>query len=159
SKKSYPVSFEESSGHLTVYDSLKLEEPYGVLPTPFKNGLLFLVTFTDHQAMFLMDNNGPPARKILTFPAFSVNGFGVCTDDDHSIFMKSQGVNVTYNCINGKWARTPTPFDSIQWSKILHDKHDNTYWVVMETEIAHYDKNFKLIRTYSQEDGLPGLRI
>jgi hypothetical protein len=53
----------------------------------------------------------------------------------------------------------PTPLDSIQWSGIFCNKSDQTYWIIAETRLIHYDKNFRLIQTYTNEDGMPGVKI
>ena len=159
--RSYPVAIEDSSGRYLPHDSLKFDQPYGLISYPFKNGLLMLATFSNRQAILVTNNEQPIARKIIDLPPFSIQRFGVCTDDNHLIFLKTErgATNLTYSYVIGKWNRTPNPLDSIQWRKIVFNKSDNTFWALTETEILHYDKNFKLIRKYTQEDGLPEIGI
>ena len=55
--------------------------------------------------------------------------------------------------------RTPTPFDSIKWNRIIYNKADLSYWVVAFQQLMHYDKSFKLIKRYTLKDGLPEFEI
>ena len=75
--------------------------------------------------------------------------------------MKRPGAatNLTYVHHNNIWICTPTPLDSIQWSGIFYNKADQTYWIIAETQLIQYDKNFRVIHNYTNEDGMPGVQI
>ena len=85
----------------------------------------------------------------------------IFTNDDNLLFLKRPDAttNLTYSFHNDQWMRVPTPLDSIQWSGIFYNKGDQTYWIIAETQLIHYDKNFRLIHTYTDEDGMPGVQI
>ena len=52
----------------------------------------------------------------------------------------------------GKWTKISHLFDNLNWSVIIYDKKDQTYWLGLINGIAHYDKEFQKIRSYSQEE-------
>ena len=60
--------------------------------------------------------------------------------------------NLTFENKNGKWTKISHPFDNLNWSVIIYDKKDQTYWVGLINGIVHYDKEFRKIRSYSQEE-------
>ena len=47
-------------------------------------------------------------------------------------------------------------FSGTEYSTI---KADQTYWIIAETQLIHYDKNFRIIHNYTNEDGMPGVTI
>ncbi len=63
--------------------------------------------------------------------------------------------NLSYTLAHGKWIRTHTPMDSIQWAFIMFNKTDQTYWINTKKSLLHISRDFRLILTYSEQDGLP----
>ena len=51
-----------------------------------------------------------------------------------------------------KWTKISHLFDDLNWSVIMYDKKDQTYWLGLINGIAHYDKEFRKISSYSQEE-------
>jgi two-component sensor histidine kinase len=55
---------------------------------------------------------------------------------------------------NGKWTRFASPVDSLDWGAIYYNKTDKTYWAGSFGQLIHYDKDLRVINSYTQEDGL-----
>ncbi len=129
-------------------------------PKPFKNRCAILTKYANQQSIFIANGDSAVAKQILVFSQENINWF--CpSEDDHFIFLRrpvSFG-NLTYTNLNGKWIQTHIALDSVEWSNISYSKADKTYWVIVERELLHYDKDFKLIRRYTQQDGIPDIEI
>ena len=53
----------------------------------------------------------------------------------------------------GKWTKVPNVLDNQGWYSALYNKKDQTYWVSEENGLVNYNKEFRVIKAYSQEDG------
>jgi hypothetical protein len=62
--------------------------------------------------------------------------------------------SLTFQYRNGKWQKTRSVLDSLDWIDAYYDKNDDTYWVSMHNQIIHYSSEFQTIRIYTNEDGL-----
>ncbi len=79
--------------------------------------------------------------------------------EDHLLFVRTynDAHNSTYVEEQGKWHIISNILDTIPCTNIYFNKDDNTFWVGTTNEIIHYDKNFRLIRNYSE--GFPGHEV
>ena len=64
--------------------------------------------------------------------------------------------NLNYAFKNGQWVRIPHLLDTLEWTSILYDKIDNTFWISLKNELVHFDSAFGKIRVYHKEDGYSG---
>ena len=162
SRKCIPIMYRDSNGNLTHLLSLLAPNMENFSAKSYKNGCIISATFPGlHQEILILTANDPIARKILSFSGQPINLSSVSTNDDNLIFLKrpDSATNLTYVHHNGAWIRTPTPLDSVQWSGIFYNKADQTYWIIAETQLMHYDKDLRIIHTYSNENGMPGVII
>jgi len=49
----------------------------------------------------------------------------------------------------GKWTRVPNHLDNVGWFSALYNKTDQTYWVSEVENLVHYNKEFRVIKAYS----------
>ncbi|HZZ76852.1 MAG TPA: histidine kinase, partial [Puia sp.] len=84
------------------------------------------------------------------FGGFGLGGISLV--QDRYMFLQNEDAmpNLTFENKNGKWIKTAHPFDDLNWSVIIFDKKDQTYWVGLINGIAHYDNEFRKIWNYSQ---------
>ena len=163
SKKCTSIMYKDTGGilvpllSLVVYD----QKTVGISTKAYKNGCMIPVTFPGRQEILIVNGNDPVARKILSVPGETIDLSSVSTNDDNLIFLKrpDSATNLTYVHHDSRWIRTPTPPDSIQWSGIFYNKADQTYWIIAETQLMHYDKDLRIIHNYTNEDGMPGVII
>jgi ligand-binding sensor domain-containing protein len=163
-RKCKRVLYEDSNGKKSTFDSVLAHHPANRYPFAYKNTLMFLASLPNHQEILWVNGDDAVARKIVSFPGGPINTedlTSICTNDEDLLFVKrrSAATNLTYVRRNNNWTLMPTPLDSVEWSRICYNKQDQTYWVIEETQLTHFDKNFRVIRHYSGEDGMPGLQI
>jgi len=120
---------------------------------PYKNGFIFPV---EGAGLFLVTSDNLIARQILTGSQFIGK---IVVGNNHYLFIRAPNApnNITYTERNGQWILTPNPLDSIEWSTIFFNREDQTWWVGGRREIIHYDKDFHVIRRYT--DGFPGIDV
>ena len=58
--------------------------------------------------------------------------------------------------MNGKWIKIPHLLDTLKWYNIVYDKKDQSQWISFKYELVHYDKDFRKIRSYTENDGYSG---
>ncbi len=158
-RKCSPVLYEDSNGNRLSLSSILVHHPENVHQIKYKNECIIGASLPGHQEILVVKSDAPIARKVLSFPGESIDLFHIYTNDDNLIFFKRPNANLTYSFQNNQWVRVPTPLDSIQWSGIFYNKGDQTYWIIAETQLIHYDKDFRLMHTYTNEDGMPGVQI
>jgi ligand-binding sensor domain-containing protein len=119
---------------------------------PFKNGFIF---FMASVGIYSVMKDSLTAQEMIPLRQFI---FRMIMVDDHLLFLRTyDGGNSTYVEKNRKWLRTSNVFDSIAWTNIFFDKNDNSFWVGVVKGLMHYNKNFHLIRDYSNE--FPGMQV
>jgi hypothetical protein len=120
------------------------------LARPYNNGFIFSMP---RIGIFSVKKDSLLAQPMILFRQFIIRMIIV---EDHLLFVRTynDAHNYTYVENEGKWRLTPNTLDTIPWTNIYFNKDDNTFWVGTINEIIHYDKNFRLIRDYS--DGFPG---
>ncbi len=128
--------------------------------TPYKKTCIITAHYSNRQGIFIVNNDSSVAEKVLSFPAGTLDVFKTATDDS-LLFLRQpdSAVNLTYAHHGEKWIRTPNPMDSIHWLKLIYNKVDHTYWLAAEKMIYHYNSHFRLIRTYTQQDGMPDFDV
>jgi ligand-binding sensor domain-containing protein len=102
------------------------------------------------------------AYEILTFPGHPFNIWRTFPVANRYLFLaQSNDVksNRTYENKNGNWTGIQTPIDSILWTNIFYEKEKGSFWVAGENQLFRFDRNFHLIKTYSEDDGLPELPL
>ena len=125
-------------------------------PTPYKTTCIITTTDKNEQGIFIINKDSAVAEQILSFPPGTIDFFKTATDDS-LLFLRQpdSSVNLTYALRNKKWVRAPNPMDSIHWTKLIYNKGDRTYWLAGDNGIRHYNRTFRLIHIYTQQDGLP----
>jgi len=143
-KQCRPLIFEDSAGQIMPAPPKENES------FPYKNGAIL---FCD-DGMYTVNIDSAIARWVAPPGINDISGFS--TNNDHLIFMTHPVTNLTYSLLNGKWTKISSPLDSISWigRAIYYNEKDKTYWVGDWGQLIHYDKDFRLIRRYTQKDGL-----
>jgi ligand-binding sensor domain-containing protein len=127
---------------------------------PFKNGYIFWGAGLQIAApgIFALEKNNAAAHQLLVLGNERITDMS--TDKEQMIFLRVDGsANLSYSLINGKWVQVHTPLDSIPWIGIYYNKADMTWWAGAFMQMVHYDKNFRLIRRYTIEDGVPDMQV
>ena len=122
---------------------------------PYRNGFMFLV---DKVGIFTVTDDSSVAQQVLEIPYHITN---IALADEKKLFLRLHFsyTHLSYYEEEGKWIRTTTPLDNIEWFCIYHDKVDKSYWVGAVKQLHHLDSNFKMIRSYTEKDGLPGIDV
>ncbi|PWT76266.1 MAG: hypothetical protein C5B59_06920 [Bacteroidetes bacterium] len=122
--------------------------------TPYKSGFIFCDA---GQRLFFQVRDGTSIPdQLMPYPdvygGFSLGGIALV--DDRYMFLKNEVSlpNLTFEDKNGKWTKISHPFDDLNWSAIMYDKKDQTYWLGLINGIVHYDKDFQRIRSYSLDE-------
>ncbi len=124
------------------------------LVRPYKKGIIFC---DENHGLFEIKEGSLIANLLI--PLVPRGGFGGFTlVEDRYMFLQHGGnlPNSTFENKNGKWTKVPHLLDSLNWLFALYNKTDQTYWVSLRNGLVHYDKEFRKIKTYSQEDGYNG---
>ena len=159
SRKCRSLLYEDSNGKRLPFLSVLANHPQSMYSLGYKNGLIIGATLPGHQEILMANFDEPVARKILSFQDEKIDLPTICTNDDNLIFFKRSDVPLTYTYRNSNWMQIPSSLDSIQWSGIYFNKTDQTYWIIADVELIHYDKNLRCIHKYTNEDGMPGTVI
>ena len=135
--------------------------PAGGVSTKYGKSIILSADADDQQGVFIVDGDSAIAQQILSFPVGTIDAFKTATDGDHLIFLRrpASAQNLTYSFIDGVWKAETNPMDSIPWLRIIYNNLDKTYWASTEKAIYHYDRNFRQLRIYNQQDGLPDFEI
>jgi len=150
-----PLTITDTAGRV-----LTAVTPSDFVLAHFKLGLLFLRGKPgegDHQIYQI--NPDATCRQLMDFGNKRITN--IATDGEKILFVRFDGAlfNKTYSLVDGKWIPAVNPIDSLPWIEIGYDRSDQTWWVGSFRQITHYDKNFKLIKRYSQDDGVPDLYV
>jgi ligand-binding sensor domain-containing protein len=121
----------------------------------YKNGLIFLV---DNMGIFTVTKDSAIVQQVLAIP-YHVTNMAVAAGKRIFLRLHFANTNLSYYETNGKWVQTATAIDSIEWSCIFYDAVDQGYWAGGVKQLYHFDRNFKLIRRYTDKDGLPGIDV
>jgi streptogramin lyase len=119
---------------------------------PYEDGIIF--PEEKSRTVFELKRGNLVANPL--FPAKSQGGYGgMVVVEDRYIFIQNGGPlpNSTYEKIDGKWTKIPSPLDSLLWGSALYSAKDKTYWVSSRDELIHYDKDFAKIRSYKRREG------
>lgn len=122
------------------------------LSAPFRDGILF---YDEGYGIFELKRNSLVAKKIIN----RLDGFEKLeVVDSNLIFLwtPKNEYNVTFKLVDGQWIRTAHPMDSLKWIDFMRDDNDTTYWVSISNEIIHFDGEFKIIRSYKNDQGVIG---
>ncbi len=147
-----PVIFKDSLG-----TPINIGAP--AIFIPFKNTWIIAGAYNDKELIFTGKDDNITARAAVSIPN---NDFtDIATDHDHLLFIRQdeKAGNLTFSYIGGKLSRIHHKMDTVQWTSIFFNKKDRTYWVAASKQIIHYDNNFKMIRAYGHENGLPDIAI
>jgi ligand-binding sensor domain-containing protein/two-component sensor histidine kinase len=129
--------------------------PDPVTADPYKNGFIFLV---DKKGIFTVSSDSAIVQQVVDLP-YHVTGMAVAAEKRIFLRLSFGGTNLSYFERNGKWVQTTTPLDSIEWFNILYDTTSKSYWAGCLKQLYHFDKDFKLIRRYTEKDGFPGIDV
>jgi hypothetical protein len=156
-----PVLYEDVKGNRLPLSSILTNHPDKVQIVKYKNECIIGASLSRPPGNLSSEWRCPCCTKDTFFPGEPIDLLNIYTNDTDLIFFRRPNAttNLTYSFHNNQWMPVPTPLDSIQWSGIFCNKSDQTYWIIAETRLIHYDKNFRLIQTYTKEDGMPGVKI
>jgi ligand-binding sensor domain-containing protein len=120
---------------------------------PFNNGFTFLMQAI---GIFSVEKERLLAQPMLSFSQLIIRMVIV---EDRLLFLNTPnaGHNLTLVKKSGKWISIPCPLDSIGWSTIFFNKEDRSCWIGGAREIIHMDKNFHILRRYTE--GFPGVLV
>lgn len=120
---------------------------------PFLNGLVLQV---DMNGLYFINGESTKASLIAEVPYHVTN---VAVANDRYVFVRLHFTshNLCYSLTDGKWIQSPNPIDNIEWSCISYDKISNSYWVGGVKDLYHFDEQFRLIKKYTEEDGIRGI--
>jgi len=127
---------------------------------PFRNGWIVATTYKNMGYIFEGNKGSLTSKAAISFP-YGFNIFHSATDQHRFVFLRrgEKELNLTFIYENGTWKRIANKMDSLVWTSIFFNKQDNSYWVAAENKLVHFNTDFKIIRTYSQNDGLPNIEI
>ena len=130
-------------------------------PQPFGDGAVIRADYGNRTLIFIGNGDSSVVHQILSFPSGIIDDFRRASGDGHWLFFgrKDSASNLSYIVQNGKWIRTQTPMDTIPWKFITFNKTDQTYWLNTENNLLHLSKDFRLIHSYSTNDGFPEVEI
>lgn len=129
-----------------------------IFPNPlgtfrYKDGVLFSI---DKKGLFYVDPQKAEVRKVLDLP-YHVTNFGLGAGNSIFLRLNFGYTNLCFTETNGIWKRTPRAIDSVEWSCINYDSTTSSYWVGGVKQLYHFDNDFRLLKRYTEADGLPGM--
>ena len=131
-------------------------DDFTVIPifiTPYQKGLAIPA---DYEGLFELKPESPFADLLIPFKELEV-GRLVIVGDSLMFFQGGNRLqNFTFENKNRKWLKTPYLIDSLNWTYMVYNIKDETYWVSLRYALIHYDKNFREINTYTEKDGYKG---
>jgi ligand-binding sensor domain-containing protein len=126
---------------------------YGIV-VPYKRGILFHLA---GKGIYTVESNSEAAQEVMSTP-FRVSNIALA--EDKMFFRLHFGyTNQSFREVNGKWTRISTPIDSIEWSCLYFNRLDRSYWVGGVKQLYHISEDFKVLRKYTDKDGLPGIDV
>jgi len=121
----------------------------------YKKGFIFLM---NKKGIFTLNCDSAVAQQIIHVP-YHVTNMALIGEKKLFLRLHFAFTNLSFREVNGKWERTATALDSIEWASIFFDDADQSYWVGGIKTLYHYDKDFRLIRRYTDKDGLAGIDV
>ena len=141
-RKCSPVIFKEASKEI---NSLTIEPTW---VGAYKGGLLIC---SDGHGIFDLKIDSIIATLVI--PSKSFARFLLVSDSLVFILNGNNMSNSTFEKTNGNWVRRPHMLDSMIRESMIYSAIDRSYWVSFKEELVHYDKHFKIIRAYTENDG------
>lgn len=120
---------------------------------PFLNGLVLQV---DMNGLYYINGESTEASLIAEIP-YHVTNLAVANDQYVFVRLHFTAHNLCFSRVAGKWEQVPNPIDNIEWSCITYDEKTNSYWVGGAKELYHFDAQFRLIKKYTEDDGIRGI--
>ncbi|MFI5131691.1 MAG: histidine kinase [Chitinophagales bacterium] len=149
-RRCQPIVFRDGAKHI---DTVRINS---YLTQPYKNGLLISI---EKFGLFEVKAGSLFADLVIPFK----KKFGrMVIKENRFLFLKnvdrygSLPPNFTYENINERWTKIPHLLDSLEWRCLLYNENDQTHWVSLRYELTHYDKEFRMIKTYRLEDPYNG---
>ena len=144
--------------NLVVDSFYNNHENYGVVAStarPFMKGLIYL---SDFNGIYYLDHGSDTAKQIIHIP-FHVTNIAAAKDKFIFARLHFTARNLCFTNVNGKWKQFINPIDSLEWSCITYDHQTQSYWVGCIRQLYHFDDRFRLIRKYTEKDGIKGVDI
>jgi signal transduction histidine kinase len=125
----------------------------------YVNKKIILLTGENSQTVYVLDKDSTEARKLISFPGKKINSISL--DGDNYIFIRfnEDPISKSYTFNDGKLIPLRLPTDSITWNKIIYNPTDQSWWAGGYGQLFHYDKDFNLLRKFTQADGIPIINI
>jgi len=133
------------------FDTLNIEPN---LARPYKDGLFIC---TDFYGLFEIKPGSLFADLVVPLYVQSMVS-SVAVAEESMVYFKLYEFlpNINFENKNSNWEKLSHPLDNEDWVFMIYNKKDQTYWVSFKYKLMHYDKDFKEIKTYTQEDGYSG---
>jgi len=154
SKQCHAIKIKDTANRQIIH--VDLEEPGNTN----KNSIIFFGRIRgSKQAIFILNPDSLIARQLPGLLPENITD--VETDGDQLFFLRRRGLttNLTYTLVKGRLIPRHTPVDTIGWNHVVFNSEDSTWWVGAFMQLVHYDKNFRLIRRYTQADGVPVINV
>jgi len=124
---------------------------------PYKNGLLITADFYG----FFEIKEGSLFADLATHVSIKEMISSSMIEEGRLAFLKAYNALPNYNFKNenGKWIRISHRLDSIDWFCMIYNDKDQTHWVSSKYKLVQYDKDFRELKIYGEEDGYAGLAL
>jgi ligand-binding sensor domain-containing protein len=143
-----PVRFLDQKGQ-------KIEVHHFFPHKLYRNTILVHGFTNDQSKVFQLDKINSACKEILQISFEEKIAAGEFQDD--LLFIKNEKTSgrSTYAEINGEWTKIKTPIDSIRWSQVIYDNINEAYWVTTMKKLFLFGKDFRLLKVYTESNGLP----
>ncbi len=159
-KNCEPVIFKNRDNEIITSECKIFPLYYGGYCGSHKIGCILPARYGDQLYIFIAKGDSAVASEAFSFPLKSLNLYGTAIGDDHLLFLQDRkGTTLTYSKLNSKWVHITTPIDTIKRGKLTYNKDDQSYWVIAEGQLIHYNKTFQLLHRYTEKDELPVIEI
>jgi streptogramin lyase len=142
--KCTPVVYHDTLGRM-----ISPVDVFGIASCLTKSGCLFC---DGGYGIFEINDDSSIARLVIPVEQGIYKSILV---EDSILFLKTFPAHVTYyKTAGGRWLKKSNYLDSIDWDDFFYDTLNETYWVAANGIITHYDKNFHILRSYTDREDL-----
>ncbi|MES1214604.1 MAG: histidine kinase [Bacteroidota bacterium] len=128
----------------------------------YRRGCIISASYDNQLGIFVLnDNDSTTAYQVVSLPGEKFRDIYTSPDDEQFFFLKGNNEtnNITFSKKGDNWTRIASPLDSIKWDKIIYNKIDQSFWIMSEMKLVQFTKDLKWVKTFTEEDGLPGFQI
>lgn len=144
------IFFRDSMDHVVSTDN----EDFDNTVFQYKQGTIIYIK---NQGIFLLKKDSSLARLVIGLRQENVTYIMISPDGHLFLHLYGTPLNLTYTDQAGKWIRSVSLLDSLEWSGIFYDQADSTYWVGSTKRLIHYNNQLQELHSYGENDGFPGI--